>query len=142
MSPNKTQPERQDPRAFLKAVTPAVRRQDGLTLLDFFHDVTGFPPVMWGASIIGYGRYEYRYASGREGAYLATGFSPRKAFMSIYIMPGYADFTDILARLGPHKMGKSCLNIARLETTDMDVLAELVRAGLRNLEKTWPVSPT
>ncbi len=97
---------------------------------------------MWGPSIVGYGRYHYRYKSGREGDFLATGFSPRKAALSIYIMPGYADFGDILSRLGKHKLGKSCLYVNKLADIDLDVLAELIRAGLEDLEKHWPVEPT
>ena len=141
MSANKTQPTDQSPAAFLSGVEPARRRQDGEVLLDFFQKVTGFHPVMWGPSIIGYGRYHYVYDSGREGDFLATGFSPRKASLSVYIMPGYQDYGAILARLGKHKLGRSCLYINKLDDIDMDVLAELVRAGLRDLNEIWPVQP-
>ena len=141
MSDNKTQPTQLAPRAFLNTVEPARRRQDGLVLLDLFERVTGFDPVMWGPSMVGYGRYHYRYASGREGDFLATGFSPRKASLSIYIMPGYQDYGDILRRLGKHKLGKSCLYVNKLDDIDLDVLAELIRAGLRDLDAIWPVQP-
>ncbi len=97
---------------------------------------------MWGASMIGYGRYHYRYKSGREGDFLATGFSPRKSALSIFIMPGYADFGDILTRLGKHKLGKSCLYVNKLADIDLDVLSELIRAGLKDLDQHWPVQPT
>ncbi len=96
---------------------------------------------MWGPSIVGYGRYHYRYKSGREGDFLATGFSPRKTALSIYIMPGYADFGDILSRLGKHKTGKSCLYVNKLADIDPEVLSELIRAGLADLETHWPVHP-
>lgn len=129
------------PRDFLATVSPERRRRDGETLLDLFGEVTGFAPRMWGPSIIGYGRYTYRYASGREGTFLATGFSPRKANLSIYIMPGYGDYADILARLGTHKRGKSCLYVTRLDAIDLDVLAELIRRGLADLDRIWPVEP-
>lgn len=92
--------------------------------------------------MVGYGRYHYRYKSGREGDFLATGFSPRKAAHSIYIMPGYTDFGGILARLGKHRLGKSCLYVNKLADIDLDVLAELVRAGLDDLDRLWPVNPT
>lgn len=141
MSDNKTQPTQLAPQAFLSTVEPARRRQDGLALLDLFERVTGFDPVMWGPSMVGYGRYHYRYASGREGDFLATGFSPRKENLSIYIMPGYQDYGDILGRLGKHKLGKSCLYVNKLDDIDLDVLAELIRAGLRNLDAIWPVKP-
>ncbi|WP_371225919.1 DUF1801 domain-containing protein [Roseovarius sp. 2305UL8-3] len=141
MTSNKTQPTPQNPADFIAGVEPARRRADAETLLTFFHKVTGFDPVMWGGSIIGYGRYHYVYESGREGDFLATGFSPRKASLSLYIMPGYQDYKDILPRLGKHKLGKACLYINKLDDVDMDVLAELIRAGLRDLDKRWPVHP-
>lgn len=142
MSANKTQATDQSPADFIATVTPDGRRQDGEVLLNFFSEITGFQPKMWGPSIIGFGRYHYTYASGREGDSLATGFSPRKASMSLYIMPGYQDYAPILARLGKHKLGKSCLYINKLADVDMDVLAELVRVGLRDLDKIWPVQPS
>lgn len=142
MAQNKTQPQKSDVAAFLDAVEPERRRVDARALDRLFRQVTGYAPVMWGPSIIGYGRYHYRYESGREGDYLATGFSPRKANLVVYIMPGYTDFSRILARLGKHKLGKSCLYLNKLSDVDMDVLAELVRAGLADLATRWPVHPT
>jgi hypothetical protein len=96
---------------------------------------------MWGPTMIGYGQYHYRYDSGREGDFLATGFSPRKANLSIYILPGYADFGPILSRLGKHRTGKSCLYVNRLADIDLAVLEELIRAGLEDLGRRWPVTP-
>ena len=127
---------------FLNAVEHPVRRADALALDEMFQRVTGFAPRMWGPSIVGYGRYEYTYASGREGDFLATGFSPRKANLSVYIMPGYEDFDDILSRLGKHRFGKSCLYINKLADVDLDVLEELVRAVLDRLDAKWGVSPS
>ena len=141
MASNKTQPNRQSPADFIAGVELERRRADSEVLLGFFHDVTGFDPVMWGPSIIGYGRYHYVYKSGREGDFLATGFSPRKASLSIYVMPGYQDYGAILDRLGKHKLSKSCLYINKLDDVDMDVLAELIRTGLQDLNKIWPVQP-
>ena len=141
MSGNKTRPTSQTPEAFLAGVEPARRREDGQVLLDLFARVTGFDPVMWGPSIIGFGRYHYVYDSGREGDFLATGFSPRKANLSIYIMPGYRDYSAILGRLGKHKVGKSCLYINKLNDIDLGVLEELIRAGLADLNRIWPVHP-
>jgi hypothetical protein len=141
MSGNKTTVTLESPAAFLDRVEPARRREDGKALLTFFADVTGFTPVMWGPSMIGYGRYHYVYASGREGDFLATGFSPRKANLSIYILPGYQDYSEILSRLGKHKLGKSCLYVTKLADIDMDVLAELIRAGLQDLDRIYGVHP-
>lgn len=139
---NKTTATDASVAAFLAAVEPEKKRRDAETLDVLFRRVTGYRPRMWGPTIVGYGQYHYRYATGREGDFLATGFSPRKANLSIYIMPGYADFGDLLARLGKHKTGKSCLYVNRLADIDVQVLEELIRAGLRDLETHWPVEPT
>lgn len=128
-----------DVAGFLEAVVPERRRADGLVLEALFREVTGFQPRMWGASIVGYGAYHYRYDSGREGDSLATGFSPRMANMVLYIMPGYQDYSDILSGLGKHRLGKSCLYLGSLKNVDMDVLATLIRRGLADLDRKWPV---
>ncbi|WP_300520055.1 DUF1801 domain-containing protein [Aliiroseovarius sp.] len=142
MSANKTQPTTASVQAFLDAVEPERRRADAVVLDRLFRDVTGFAPVMWGASIVGYGAYHCVYASGREGDFLATGFSPRKSALSLYIMPGYQDFGGLLDRLGKHKRGKSCLYINKLADVDLEVLAELIREGLDGLDRIWPVRIT
>ena len=139
---NKTQPTDTSVASFLAAIEPERRRQDGQALDALFRRVTGWSPIMWGPSMIGYGSYAYRYDSGRQGAFLATGFSPRKTSLSIYIMPGYADYGPILERLGKHKTGKSCLYVTRLSEIDLDVLAELIQAGLDDLGRKWPVRPS
>ncbi len=138
---NKTQPTEVSVADFLAAVDHPTRRADGLVLDDMFRQVTGWTPRMWGPSLVGYGQYHYRYDSGREGDFLATGFSPRKASLSIYIMPGYKDFGPILDRLGKHKMGKSCLYINKLADVDLAVLEELVKAGLDVLAKKYEITP-
>ncbi|MEM7321169.1 MAG: DUF1801 domain-containing protein [Pseudomonadota bacterium] len=142
MSTNKTVMTDADVSQFIARVEPASKAADARVLDKLFQAATGFRPAMWGPSIIGYGQYHYRYASGREADFLATGFSPRKAALSIYIMPGYTDFGPILDRLGKHKTGRSCLYVNKLADVDLDVLAELIRAGLTDLEKHWPVQPT
>jgi hypothetical protein len=139
---NKTTVTPVDPAEFIAAVDHPTRRADALVLDGLFRRVTGFQPRMWGPTIIGYGQYHYTYDSGREGDFLATGFSPRKANLSIYILPGYADFGAILDRLGKHRIGKSCLYVNKLADIDLTVLEELVRAGLDDLGKRWPVRPS
>lgn len=126
-------------QAWIRTVDPARRRDDAVSLDALFRKATGFEPVVWTGGIVGYGVYDFTYASGRTGRWMATGFAPRKAKLSIYIMPGYADFGPILERLGPHGKGKSCLYIARLDRVDMDVLSELIVAGLKDLGTRWPV---
>ncbi|SLN15584.1 hypothetical protein PSA7680_00408 [Pseudoruegeria aquimaris] len=141
MADNKTQATTASVADFLARVAPARRAEDARVLAALFSEVTGFEPRMWGESIVGYGRYHYRYASGREGDFLATGFSPRKSALSLYIMPGYQDYGEILARLGKHKTGKACLYITKLADVDLDVLRELIATGLKDLDAIWPVHP-
>ena len=141
MAENKTVPGGGDVSAFLDQVEPERRRADSKQLLRIFREVTGFEPKMWGPSMVGFGRYHYKYASGREGDMLATGFSPRKSALTIYILPGYTEFGPILDRLGKWKKGKSCLYINKLDDVDEDVLKELIVAGLKDLDAKWPVRP-
>ena len=142
MTANKTAPTDVSVEAFIQAVEPERKREEAFELDRLFRRVTGWTPVMWGASLIGYGRYEYRYDSGRSGEMLATGFSPRKAKHSLYIMPGYADHSAILQRLGKHATGKACLYVNKLADIDLDVLGELIETGLADLKQRWPVHPS
>ncbi|WP_366942865.1 DUF1801 domain-containing protein [uncultured Roseobacter sp.] len=130
------------PAAFLEAVRPDARRDEAHRLDALFRRRTGWAAQLWRGDILGYGRYDYTYKSGRTGSWLATGFAPRRAKLTIYIMPGYTDFSPVLARLGRHTKGKSCLYLKRLEDVDMDVLGELIQAGTEDLAATWPVSAT
>ena len=127
---------------FLNSVDNDQRRKDAKALLKLFNRVTGMKPKMWGTSIIGYGRYEYKYESGREGEFMMTGFSPRKANSTIYIMHGYQDLSSMLERLGKHKTGKSCLYINKLSDVDPEVLEEIINFGLdymRSKYKTYDI---
>tara|TARA_R110002051_G_C8423739_1_gene452304 strand:- start:103 stop:537 length:435 start_codon:yes stop_codon:yes gene_type:complete len=137
---NKTNPTTVSPKAFISALDDGRRKREAARLLPWFETVTGLKGRMWGPSMIGFGRYHYKYDSGREGDFMMTGFAPRKAAMTLYIMPGYRDMSVKLARLGPHRIGKSCLYLNRLEAVDMDVLAEIVTDGvayMRKNYKTW-----
>lgn len=139
---NKTQVTKVEPKDFVATVEHPKRRADAETLLEFFDRVTGLKAQMWGPSIIGYGRYHYKYDSGREGEHLLTGFSPRKSNLVFYIMPGYREeeMQEMLSRLGKHKLGKACLYVNKLDDIDMDVLEEIVLDGLadmRNRYQTW-----
>ena len=136
-APNKTQITATDPVDFIAAVEHSTRRADAEALDRLFRQVTGFRPRMWGPTIIGYGQYRYRYDSGREGDFLATGFSPRKTNLSIYILPGYGDFGPILDRLGKHKTGKSCLYVKNLEDIDLEVLRELIAQSVAYMRRTY-----
>lgn len=142
MAETKTKPTLVTVDAFIAGVEPPQRQEDARALDAVFRRVTGWQPVMWGPTMVGYGSYTYRYATGHGGTALATGFSPRKAELSLYIMPGYQAYGSILDRLGKHRLGKACLYIRRLDDIDMDVLADLVRAGVDDLGKLWPVNPS
>ena len=136
---NKTQPGDGDVQAFIAGVANAGRREDAAVLLELMQQVTGEPPVMWGPSIIGFGSYHYVYDSGREGDSLLTGFSPRKANMVLYIMPGFSEYQDLLAKLGKHKVGKSCLYLGRLTGVDLQVLKKLITLSVRHMRKKYKV---
>ena len=134
---NKTKPTSVTPRAYISGLDEGRRKREADILLPWFETVTGLKGQMWGPSMIGFGRYHYKYDSGREGDFMMTGFAPRKAAMTLYIMPGYRDMSETLARLGPHRIGKSCLYINRLESVDMDVLAEIVTDGVAYMRKNY-----
>lgn len=140
----KTKPTNASVRDFVAAIEHPVRRADAETLLDLYADITGMEPVMWGPGIIGYGSYHYKYASGREGDMCRAGFSPRKANMAVYLMCGYCDedaertVAGLLARLGKHKMGASCLSINKLADVDMAVLRDLVAFDLEWMDAKYP----
>ncbi|MEZ4200206.1 MAG: DUF1801 domain-containing protein [Candidatus Paceibacterota bacterium] len=125
--------------AYIQTLDPRVQK-DAKVLLKLFKDVTGMKPVMWGASIIGFGSYTYHRSNGDEGQFMAIGFSMRKSGPTIYIMPGYKDYSKLLEKLGPHKLGKSCLYLKNLSKIDQEVLAKLIRAGLKDLKKTHQTS--
>ncbi|MEL6246200.1 MAG: DUF1801 domain-containing protein [Pseudomonadota bacterium] len=132
MSKNKTAPTKVTPAEFIASVEHDIRRKDAEHLLDWFSEVTGLEPQMWGPSLIGYGRYHYKYDSGREGDMLMTGFSPRKANLVLYVMPGYryGEIKERLSRLGKHKLGKACLYVNKLADIDIDVLQEIIEDGV------------
>ncbi|MFF2841176.1 DUF1801 domain-containing protein [Paenarthrobacter sp. NPDC057981] len=133
MAENKTQPTEASVDEFLKAVEHPVRRADGLELLDMMRDVTGQEPVMWGPTIVGFGSYHYKYASGREGDAAAVGFSPRKANLALYGLTYGPDADRLLPELGKHKTGAACLYINKLDDVDRDVLAEMIRSGYNHV---------
>ena len=137
MADNKTQITEVDPMEFIAAVEHPTRRADAVVLAEMMGRVTGCEPKMWGPSIIGFGRYHYKYDSGREGDFMLTGFSPRKANLVVYVIAGYTNFEAQLARLGKHEIGKSCLYINKLADVDLDVLEEIVAAGVADVRSTY-----
>ncbi len=140
MAGAKTKAAVMDVAAWLAAVVPE-RQDEARRLLAIFAEETGFQPQDW-SGMAGFGRYDYTYDSGHSGRSFATGFAPRKAELSIYILPGYTDYGAILADLGKHRLGKSCLYLKRLDGIDEGALRRLIRAGLADLGKRWVIDPT
>ncbi len=137
MAENKTRETGASVTRFLDAVEPDWKQEDARTVCALMERLSGHPPKMWGTSIVGFGQYHYKYASGREGGFLLTGFSPRKTALTLYIMDGYQDRSEILSRLGKHKLGKSCLYVKRLSDIDVDVLEELICDSLAYMRATY-----
>jgi Domain of unknown function (DU1801) len=128
----KTLPTDEDVEAFIAVVPNGSRREDARILCGLLADWTREPPVMWGPSIVGFGRYSYRYESGHEGTAALVGFSPRKNTLVLYLVGGLEDrYPKLLERLGPHKTGKGCLYLRRLDDIDREVLRELVERTVR-----------
>lgn len=136
MAELKTKLTGQDPKEFLMTIADEKKRQDSFKILALLQQVTGFEPRMWGSSIIGYGSYHYKYASGQEGSWPLTGFSPRKQNLTIYITAGFDQYNDLLKRLGKYSTGKSCLYIKKIEDIDLDVFTELVKQSVDHMVKT------
>lgn len=144
MSENKTKPTEVSVATFIDRVDHAGKREDAKVLDALFRRVTGEEPQMWGPTIIGYGAYHYKYESGREGDMCRTGFSPRKARHSLYLMGQYCDedttakSAGLLGKLGKHSKGASCLYVNKLADVDMDVLEELVRLSWDAMNRVYP----
>lgn len=136
MAELKTKPNKKSVADYIKHVDEK-RRDDAQTLLSLFKEVTKEKPVMWGSSIVGFGTYHYKYASGREGDFMRTGFSVRAQNLTIYIMPGYTfpKYKALLKKLGPHSLGKSCLYIKRLSDIHLPTLKKLIRESLKDMKK-------
>ena len=130
---NKTTATGASVEEFLAAVEHPVRHRDGLRLLELMAEATGQPAEMWGPTIVGFGRYHYRYATGREGDAPAVGFSPRKASLSLYGLSYGPESAGLLARLGKHKTGAGCVYVNKLDDVDEAVLTELIRNGYRHV---------
>lgn len=130
MAENKTKPNAKNVPEFLEQIVDPRRKEDCLLITDLMEELTGAAPKMWGESIVGFGDYHYKYASGREGDWFLVGFSPRKQNLTIYIM-GYLEFHgELLEQLGKFKHGKGCLYIKKLEDIDMDVLRALILSSI------------
>ncbi len=137
MAELKTKPTDQNVETFLNSIADDKKRQDCLAILALMEQVMGAPPQMWGDSIVGFGSYHYKYASGREGDWFLTGFSPRKQNITLYIMAGFDQYDALLKKLGKFKTGKACLYIKKLEDIDLPTLRDLVRQSAEHVARTY-----
>lgn len=138
MAETKTKPTEVTVDAFVDAVDNPVRRDDARTLRAMMERLTGEPARMWGPSIVGFGSYQYRYDSGHEGTSCRLGFSPRKAEQVLYVLTGEPEQQALLARLGKHRTGKSCLYVKTLADVDLAVLEEIARGALAHMDARHP----
>ena len=127
MAELKTKPTDQSAEDFLNGLTDENKRRDAFTILELMRKISQAEPKMWGTSIIGFGDYHYKYASGREGDWFQIGFSPRKQDLTLYLMQSFRQYGDLLVKLGKFKTGKGCLYIRRLSDVDLPALEELIR---------------
>ena len=130
MPENRTKPTDASIESYLAAIADDTRRQDCEALVRLMARASGEPPGMWGRGIVGFGRYRYRYDSGREGESCLSGFSARKGEISVYLMADFPQREALLARLGRHRTGKACLYLRRLGDVDLDVLERLVAGSV------------
>ena len=137
MADNKTTKTGASVTEFLRSIENPQMRADAKKVASIMRRVTGKRAKMWGSSIVGYGTYHYKYASGREGDFMVTGYSPRKKALTVYVMPGFSKFAPLMKKLGKYKTGKSCLYIKRLSEVNEDVLEQLIDQSVQLMRKTY-----
>ncbi|MBN1205296.1 MAG: DUF1801 domain-containing protein [Myxococcaceae bacterium] len=120
---------------FLAGITPEKKREEAIAICELMKKATKLEPKMWGASMVGFGSYHYKYASGHEGDTFLVGFSPRKQNLTLYIMPGFDNYEALLSKLGKYKTGKSCLYIHSLDDIDVSTLRALIQRAFTDMKK-------
>jgi len=133
MAELKTKPTAASVKEFLNQIPDKERREDCFAVAKIMEEVTGDKPKMWGPSSVGFGTYHYKYASGREGDWPVTGFSPRKKDLTLYIMMGFEKHPELMQKLGKHSVGKSCLYIKHLSDVHLPTLKKLIKASIKDL---------
>ena len=137
MSGLKTQPNNLSVDDFIDAVESEQKRDDSRLLIKIMQEITGEEPVMWGASIVGFGNYHYKYDSGREGDWMLAGFSPRKQNMTVYMMGGFENQDVLLAKIGKVKSSVGCLYVKKLADIDLEVLKEMITLSVETVKKRY-----
>jgi hypothetical protein len=130
----KTKPTKASVTQFLNKIPDAARREDCFAIAKMMEEITGSKPQMWGPSIVGFGTYHYKYASGHEGDWPVAAFSPRKQDLTLYLMPGFEKRQELMAQLGKHRTGKSCLYIKRLSDIHVPTLKKLIKTSVKDLK--------
>lgn len=139
MAENKTKPEKKSVLNFINSVEDETKKKDSLFLFELFKSITKEEVVMWGPSIIGFGEYHYKYASGREGDFLISGFSPRKAALTLYLMGCMEnEFAPLMEKLGKYKKSVGCIYVKKLADIDLDVLKELIAVSYEFMKAKYP----
>jgi len=139
MSENKTKPGKQSVAKFLHAIENKQRRDDAKKVAAMMRRATGKRATLWGTSIVGFGKYHYKYDSGREGEWALVGLSPRKQNLVVYIMPGFSEFPTLMKKLGKYKTGKCCLYLNKLDDVDESVLEKLIIDSVKIMQKRYNV---
>ena len=134
MAEAKTKPTKASVTQFLNQIPDAARREDCFAIAKMMEEITGSKPQMWGPSIVGFGTYRYKYASGHEGDWPVAAFSPRKQDLTLYLTPGFEKREELMDQLGKHRTGKSCLYIKRLSDIDVPTLKKLIKASVKDLK--------
>lgn len=134
MAENKTKPTDLVVEDFIDSIEEETKRDDCRELISIMSELTRSEPVMWGNSIVGFGQYHYKYASGREGDFMLLGFSPRKTSLTLYFMDGFDKYAKLLSELGKYKTGKSCLYIKKLDDINRDKLREMIILSVSHLK--------
>lgn len=135
MAEPKTKPTKASVKEFLNKIPDKERRDDCFAVAKIMEEITGDKPKMWGPSIVGFGTWHYKYASGREGDWPVTGFSPRKRDLTLYLMMGFNKHTELMQKLGKHSTGKSCLYIKRLSDIHLPTLKKLIKKSVKDLHE-------
>lgn len=135
MAELKTKPTKASVEKFLNQVADETRREDCFKVAKMMEEITGEKPKMWGPSIVGFGSYHYKYASGQEGDWPIAAFSPRKQDLTLYLLPGFQEHADLMQQLGKHRTGKSCLYIKRLSDVHVPTLKKLIRESVKRMKQ-------
>ena len=131
----KTKPTNASVEKFLNQVADETRREDCFKVAKIMEEITGEKPKLWGPSIVGFGSYHYKYASGQEGDWPIAAFSPRKKDLTLYLLPGFQEHADLMQQLGKHSTGKSCLYIKRLSDIHVPTLKKLIRESVKRMKE-------